>query len=69
MSGVVANLDNYTPMADVNVTFAFDKSVLTADDKEQLDELATKLQTARGYILELTGGTDTTGDAQLQLPA
>ncbi len=64
LTGVVANLDNYKPMADVNVTFGFDKSVLTADDKQQLDALAEKLQSARGYILELTGGTDSTGDAQ-----
>jgi outer membrane protein OmpA-like peptidoglycan-associated protein len=63
LNGVIANLDNYQPLADVNVTFAFDKSVLTADDKEQLDNLATQLQSARGYILALTGGTDTTGDA------
>jgi len=47
----------------VNVTFAFDKAVLTADDKAQLDELASSLQSARGYILELTGGTDSIGDA------
>jgi outer membrane protein OmpA-like peptidoglycan-associated protein len=64
LSGVVANLDNYKPMADVNVTFGFDKAVLTDDDKAQLDALAEKLQTARGYILEVTGGTDSTGDAQ-----
>jgi OOP family OmpA-OmpF porin len=64
LSGVVANLDNYKPMADVSVTFGFDKSVLTADDKDQLDQLASKLQSARGYILEVTGGTDSTGDAQ-----
>jgi OOP family OmpA-OmpF porin len=63
LNGVIANLDNYQPLADVNVTFAFDKAVLTADDKEQLDNLATQLQSARGYILALTGGTDTTGDA------
>jgi outer membrane protein OmpA-like peptidoglycan-associated protein len=63
LNGVIANLDNYQPLADVNVTFAFDKAVLTADDKEQLDNLATQLQTARGYILAVTGGTDITGDA------
>jgi OmpA-OmpF porin, OOP family len=63
LNGVVANLDNYQPLADVNVTFAFDKAVLTADDKEQLDNLATQLQSARGYILSVTGGTDSTGDA------
>jgi OmpA-OmpF porin, OOP family len=63
LSGVVANLDNYTPLADVNVTFAFDKYALTAGDKEQLDNLASTLQTSRGYILEVTGGTDSIGDA------
>ncbi|MCU1321363.1 MAG: OmpA/MotB domain protein [Acidobacteriaceae bacterium] len=63
LSGVVANLDNYKSLADVNVTFAFDKAVLTAADKKQLDELAGSLQSAKGYILEVTGGTDSTGDA------
>ena len=63
LSGVVANLDNYKPLADVTVTFGFDKTVLTADDRKQLDDLAAGLTTARGYILEVTGGTDSTGDA------
>ena len=63
LSGVVANLDNFRPLADVDVTFAFDKSVLTAADKKQLDDLAAQLGTARGYILQVTGGTDSVGDA------
>ena len=63
LTGVVANLDNYKATADINVTFAFDKAMLTVDDKKQLDDLAANLQSARGYILEVTGGTDTTGDA------
>ena len=63
LTGVIANLDNYKATADINVTFAFDKAVLTADDKKQLDDLATNVQNARGYILEVTGGTDTIGDA------
>jgi outer membrane protein OmpA-like peptidoglycan-associated protein len=60
----VANLDNYKQLSDVSVTFAFDKSVLTADDKAQLDEVSSSLASARGYILEITGGTDSVGDAQ-----
>lgn len=64
LTGVVANLDNYTAISDVNVTFGFDKAVLTAADKKQLDDFAARLSTARGYLLEVTGGTDTTGDAQ-----
>jgi OOP family OmpA-OmpF porin len=63
LSGVVANLDNYKQLSDVTVTFGFDKYVLTADDKKQLDDLAANLSSARGYILELTGGTDSVGDA------
>lgn len=62
LSGVVANLDNYKPLADVTVTFGFDKAVLTAADRKQLDDLAANLQSARGYILEVTGGTDSVGD-------
>jgi outer membrane protein OmpA-like peptidoglycan-associated protein len=64
LTGVVANLDNYTQLSDVSVTFAFDKSVLTADDKAQLDQVAASLDKTRGYILALTGGTDSVGDAQ-----
>ena len=37
--------------------------MLTAADKQQLDDLAANLTSARGYILELTGGTDSVGDA------
>jgi outer membrane protein OmpA-like peptidoglycan-associated protein len=63
LSGVVANLDNYKQLSDVSVTFGFDKYVLTAADKKQLDDMAANLTSARGYILELTGGTDSVGDA------
>ncbi len=63
LSGVVANLDNYKPLADMSVTFGFDKSALTASDKKQLDQFASSLSSARGYIVELTGGTDSVGAA------
>ena len=64
LSGVVANLDNYKQLSDVSVTFAFDKATLTAAGRKQLDEVAVNLDTTRGYILQVTGGTDSTGDAQ-----
>jgi OOP family OmpA-OmpF porin len=63
LTGVIANLDNYKELSDVSVTFAFDKAVLTAADKEQLDQVATGLTSTRGYILAVTGGTDSVGDA------
>ena len=43
LTGVVANLDNYKQLSDVSVTFGFDKSVLTDDDKAQLDQVAASL--------------------------
>jgi outer membrane protein OmpA-like peptidoglycan-associated protein len=63
LTGVIANLDNYKELSDVSVTFGFDKSMLTKDDKAQLDQIAGGLTNARGYILALTGGTDSVGDA------
>jgi outer membrane protein OmpA-like peptidoglycan-associated protein len=38
--------------------------VLTADDKAQLDSFASQLGSAKSYILEVTGGTDSVGPAQ-----
>ena len=63
LEGVVANLDNYKTLSDVSVTFGFDKSTLTQADKDQLDQIAPGLQGTRGYIIALTGGTDSVGDA------
>jgi outer membrane protein OmpA-like peptidoglycan-associated protein len=64
LSGVIANLDQYKELQDVAVTFKFDKATLTPDDKQQLDALAGNLTNTKGYILQLTGGTDTVGNAQ-----
>jgi outer membrane protein OmpA-like peptidoglycan-associated protein len=61
---VVKGLDNYRSLADVSVTFGFDKATLTKDDLAQLDQFAGQLNSAKGYILEVTGGTDSTGSAE-----
>jgi OOP family OmpA-OmpF porin len=63
LSSVVANLDNYKQVGDVSVTFGFNKSNLTKADMAQLDTLGGTLTSARGYILEVTGGTDSVGSA------
>ncbi len=64
LDSVVKGLDNYKAMANVSVTFGFDKTVLTKDDRDQLDTFAAQLGTAKSYILEVTGGTDSTGPAE-----
>ncbi len=64
LDGVVQGLDNYKSLANVSVTFGFDKAILTKDDKDQLDSFAAGLGAQKSYILEVTGGTDSTGPAQ-----
>ena len=64
LDSVVKGLDNYKQVANVSVTFGFDKAVLTADDKAQLDSFAGNLGSAKSYILEVTGGTDSVAPAQ-----
>lgn len=62
LESVVSNLDTYHKVADANVHFGFDKAALTSKDKQQLDSLAGQLANTKSYILEITGGTDSTGD-------
>ncbi|MFP5235799.1 MAG: OmpA family protein [Acidobacteriota bacterium] len=64
LDSVVKGLDNYRQVGDVTVNFGFDKAVLTKDDKAQLDQFAQTLGSQKSYILEVTGGTDTTGPKQ-----
>ena len=64
LDSVIKGLDNYKPLSNVTVTFGFDKAALTKDDKDQLDSFAASLGSAKSYILEVTGGTDSTGPAQ-----
>ena len=64
LESIVKGLDDYKPQADVSVTFGFDKAVLGKDDRLQLDAFAAQLTATKGYILEVTGGTDSVGPAQ-----
>jgi len=64
LDSVVKGLDNYKEVTKASVTFGFDKALLTTDDKAQLDSFAGQLGSAKSYILEVTGGTDSTGPAQ-----
>jgi OOP family OmpA-OmpF porin len=64
LDSVVKGLDSYKSVANVTVTFGFDKSKLDADAIAQLDTFAAQLGTAKSYILEVTGGTDSIGSAQ-----
>ena len=64
LDAVVKDLDNYKPVSNVTVNFGFDKAVLTLEDRASLDTFAAQLGSVKSYILEVTGGTDSTGPAQ-----
>jgi outer membrane protein OmpA-like peptidoglycan-associated protein len=64
LDSLVKGLDNYKQVGDVSVNFGFDKSVLTDDDRQQLDTFAAQLGSAKSYILEVTVGTDSVGAAE-----
>lgn len=64
LADVVKNIDTYRQVAQASVHFAFDKAVLTRKDKAELDNFASQLANTKSYILEITGGTDSTGNKQ-----
>ncbi len=57
----ISALDDYEPQSVLAVNFKTGSAVLSADSKTKLDELATKALNAKGYVLEVSGYTDTTG--------
>ncbi len=59
----VANLDNYKPVKEESVKFGFDKADLTKTAKASLDELGGQISDTKGYIIQIEGSTDSTGNA------
>ncbi len=63
LQNTVANLDNYRVVTETAVHFGFNKDNLTKSEKEALDQLATSIAGAKGYIITVEGGTDSVGSA------
>ncbi len=61
---VVTNLDDYKQVADVTIPFAFNKYILTAKDKEELDNLVTNTSKNKRFFIAVEGFTDRTGTRQ-----
>jgi OOP family OmpA-OmpF porin len=61
---VIANIDDYKPVKEVAVSFAFDKDVLSADAKQQLDSLVADKATLKHYFIAVEGFTDKNGSAE-----
>lgn len=57
----VSALDDYDVQETVAVTFRTNSAILSPEAKTQLDELAVKAQTAKAFMIEVAGHTDSTG--------
>jgi OmpA-OmpF porin, OOP family len=57
----VSSLDDYDVADTVAVTFRVNSAVLSPEAKQQLDEFATKTADAKGFMIEVSGHTDSTG--------
>src|SRR5579872_38830 len=64
LTNTVANLDNYKPVAETSVHFAFNSAVLSKKAKAALDQLGNDIPNTKGYLVQLIGGTDSVGGAQ-----
>ena len=57
----ISSLDDYDVQETVAVNFRVNSAVLSPEAKRQLDDLASRVQTARAYMIEVAGHTDSTG--------
>jgi len=57
----VSALDEYDVQESTSVTFRVNSAVLSPEAKHQLDDLATKALASNGYMIEISGHTDSTG--------
>jgi outer membrane protein OmpA-like peptidoglycan-associated protein len=63
LTNKVVNLDNYHPVTEAAVHFAFNKADLTRKDREELDEIGQQIGNVKGYIVQIEGRTDSVGNA------
>jgi OOP family OmpA-OmpF porin len=64
---MVNNIDNYKPAQQATVLFALNKSTLTTEDKQRLDQLVQTVKTLKHYVIEVQGYTDSTGSKAYNL--
>src|SRR5882724_12351377 len=60
----ISAMDDYVPQDSIAVNFRVGSSLLNADAKTRLDGIATKALNAKGYVLEVTGFADATGNTE-----
>jgi outer membrane protein OmpA-like peptidoglycan-associated protein len=58
----ITGLDDYDVSDMVTVYFPVNRYTLSPQDKQALDTIATKAETMKGYVIEVAGFTDSTGN-------
>jgi len=60
----ISALDDYEPQTVSAVNFKTGSAILSPDSKTKLDDIATKAMNAKGYVIEVSGYADSTGNVQ-----
>jgi outer membrane protein OmpA-like peptidoglycan-associated protein len=63
----ITGLDDFVIKETVSVYFPLNKYSLAENDKKALDGVATKALTMKGYVIEVAGFADSTGNADKNL--
>lgn len=58
----ITAIDDYVVQDTVNVFFNVNSATLTPQYRQELDALAQRAINAKGYVIEITGHADSTGD-------
>ena len=60
----ISSLDDFVVQSTATVNFRTGSSILSTEGRQELDQVAQAAMSLRGYVLEVTGFTDSTGSAQ-----
>lgn len=60
----VANLDDYKMQTTTTVSFKFNDYKLSAEARQELDQLATQVQSGKRFFIAVEGFTDSTGSRE-----
>ena len=60
----ISALDDYVVQDSASVYFRVNSTIISPEDKRALDDLARKAATTKGYVIEIAGFTDSTGNVQ-----
>src|SRR5262245_21943306 len=58
----ISALDDYVVQDSASVYFRVNSAMITPDDRHALDEIARKAMATKGYVIEIAGFADSTGN-------